>query len=197
MDAREIVENEFRMLATGDVELAHRVISPDHVNHMALDEPPACREPGVPGMLATGVWLRTAFSDLRWDILDFIESGDRACAFTEMCAVHTGPFIVYPPGAKPKVFPATGRPIRVRQAHIDTFKDGKTNSHIAVRDDLAMMTQLGYLPPNPRAMFRLATHELLGRNRRAVREVTRAAADAADAASTTNHNSHSARRSLD
>ncbi len=47
MDAREIIENEFRLLATGDLELAHRVISPDHVNYMAVDEPPACSDPSA------------------------------------------------------------------------------------------------------------------------------------------------------
>ncbi|MFG1791878.1 ester cyclase [Nocardia sp. NPDC049149] len=184
MDAREIMEGEFQMLATGDLELARQVIAPDHINYMAVDEPPACREVGVPGLMATGVWLRTAFSGLGWDILDFIESDDRACIFAEMFGVHTGPFIVYPPGEKPKVFPATGREIRVRQAHFATFRDGKTTSHVAVRDDMTMMTQLGYLPPNPRSALRLAKHALLGYNRRAVSEVTRAAAEAARDAAT-------------
>jgi predicted ester cyclase len=40
----------------------------------------------------------------------------------------------------------TGRSFASRQVHIVRFQDGKGIEHWAVRDDLAMLRQLGALP---------------------------------------------------
>ena len=49
MDAAHTVMEHLRGVATGDVELAGRVLHPQNVNHMAADEPPAPPGGGCPG----------------------------------------------------------------------------------------------------------------------------------------------------
>ena len=157
INATELARLAFRALETGDAALSRRVLTEDHVNHMAADEPPACREHGAPGFLATSAWLRLAFSELGFEVLDVVAGNDQVVGHVRMTGVHTGPFVVFPPGGKPQVFPATGRRFSVRQFHLFRLADGRLAEHVAVRDDLGMMTQLGFIPPVdlPRA-FRTA-----------------------------------------
>jgi hypothetical protein len=96
-----------------------------------------------------------------------------------MSGRQTGPFVVFPPGAKPVVFAPTGLPFSVRQVHVFRHRDGQHGEHIAVRDDLGMMTQLGHLPPSPAAAGRMARTALTGYRARAVREAIRVSTDAA------------------
>ncbi len=162
--------------------MARECIAPDHVNHMALEEPPACAQPGLAGFMATSAWLRLAFHDLAFDVIDLVTEGNLTVAHVHMTGQQAGPFVVYPVAAAPAAFPPTSRPFKVRQCHLFTTVDGRHVQHVAVRDDLAMMTQLGHLPPSPQSALRLARWHLSGAARRAVRQATQAAAAAAAAA---------------
>ena len=155
-------------VATGSVDDARASIHPANVNHMAADEPPACARPGVAGLLATSAWLRLAFSDLRFEPIQVLTEGATTIAHVWMRACQTGPFVVFPPGMKPVAFPPTGRSFAVRQCHVFEIRDDLCAEHIAVRDDLGMMTQLGHLPPGPAAMARMARWNLSGGARKAV-----------------------------
>ena len=177
--AAVLADQHFAALAAGDAALAARCIHPAHVNHMAADEPPACTTPGVAGFLATSAWLRLAFSDLSFQIIELTADGDRTMAHVRMSGRQTGPFVVFPPGARPVVFAPTGRAFGVRQVHVFRHRDGRHGEHIAVRDDLSMMTQLGHLPPSPKVAWRMARTALTGYRARAVREAIRVSADAA------------------
>lgn len=177
--AAVLAEQHFTALAAGDVALAARCIHPANVNHMAADEPPACATPGVPGFLATSAWLRLAFSDLSFEIIELTADADRTMAHVRMSGRQTGPFVVFPPGARPVVFAPTGLAFSMRQVHVFRHRDGRHGEHIAVRDDLGMMTQLGHLPPSPRAAWRMARTALTGYRARAVREAIRVSTDAA------------------
>ena len=66
MDIREKVRLQYQALLTGDVALAVATTAPDWANDEAEGEPPACRIPGPAGLLATGAWMRAAFSELRF-----------------------------------------------------------------------------------------------------------------------------------
>ena len=169
MNATELTRLAFRALEAGDAALSRRVLTEDHVNHMAADEPPACRQPGAPGFLATSAWLRLAFSELSFEELDVVASGDQVVAHVRMSGVHTGP-VVFPPSGKPRVFPATGRQFSTRQFHLFRLADGRLADHIAVRDDLGMMTQLGFIPPRVATAIRLLRMHVSGGARRSVRE---------------------------
>src|SRR6266566_597966 len=146
MSPEDIVSAQFAALESGDAALAARCIHPEHVNHMAADEPPACARPGVPGFMATSAWLHVAFPDLRFELIEMTTEGDRSIAHMWMRGTQTGPFTVFPPGGKPVAFPPTGR-------------------EFAVRHDLGMMTQLGHLPPTPAAMARMARFQIGGAKR--------------------------------
>jgi predicted ester cyclase len=179
MDAGQLAVTHLKAMARGDAERARACIHPEHVNRMAVDEPPACAIPGVPGFLATSAWLRLAFADLRFEVIDLVTEQDRTIAHVWMRARQTGPFVVFPPGHKPRSFPPTGRDLAVRQCHIFRIRDGLHVEHIAVRDDLGMMTQLGHLPPSPRAVARLAHWSLTGNAQRSVAQAVQSAAVAA------------------
>jgi predicted ester cyclase len=148
---------------------------------MAADEPPACARPGGPGLMATSAWLHLAFPDLRFELIELAAEGDRAIAHLWMRGTQAGPFVVFPPGAKPAAFPPTGREFAVRHAHVIRFRDGLNSEHIAVRDDLGMMTQLGHLPPGPAAIARMTRFQLSGQAKRAVVHAIKVAHRAATA----------------
>lgn len=182
--ADRLARDHFTAMASGDIDLARRCLAPDHVNHMAAEEPPACAQPGVPGFLATSAWLRLAFADLRFDVLHLVSEEEMTAAHVRMTGRQEGPFVVFPAGKPPVAFPPTGRAISVRQCHLFTIRGDRHVEHIAVRDDLGMMTQLGHLPPSPSAALRLARWHITGAARRAVRTAVDTAAAAAAAAST-------------
>ena len=178
MEPDELTIAHFDAMATGDAELARRCIDAEHINRMAADEPPACALPGLPGFLATSAWLRLAFTDLRFEPIDIVTQDERTIAHVWMHARQTGPFVVFPPGQKPQAFPPTGREFAVRQCHVFRHAGGRHREHIAVRDDLGMMTQLGHLPPTPMVAARLALYTVRGHARHAIAQAV-AVAEAA------------------
>lgn len=175
----ELAHNLFRAMETGDAGLAAAAIHPEHLNHEAPSEPPAARQLGLPGFLATSAWLRLAFSDLHFEIEELMSEGDRTMAYLTMSGRQTGPFVVFPPDGRPVAFPPTGKTFAVKHVHRFTVKDELHLDHAAVRDDLAMMTQLGHLPPTPGVAARMARWQLSGAARRAVREAIEVAETAA------------------
>lgn len=168
MSPEELVSTLFAALENHDAALATASVHPAHVNHMAADEPPACARPGVPGFMATSAWLHGAFARLRFEPIEMTAAGDRAIAHVWMRGKQAAPFVIFPPDGRPVAFPPTGREFAVRHCHVFRFRDGLVSEHIAVRDDLGMMTQLGHLPPGPAALARMAKFQLSGQARRAV-----------------------------
>jgi hypothetical protein len=73
----------------------------------------------------------------------------------------------------------------VEQIHRHEFRDGEVVGHLARRDDLGMMQQLGHLPPSPRSILRMLVWQLTGRARRAAAEAARVGEQAAAAMSRT------------
>jgi hypothetical protein len=72
-----------------------------------------------------------------------------------------------------------GRPVQATQAHFFRFRGAQSIEHVAVRDDLHMMIQLGFIPPNPRVAFKLAWWWMSGQSARAVAAAIGSARDAA------------------
>ena len=182
MSPEELVSTLFAALENDDATLATASVHPAHVNHMAADEPPACAQPGVPGFMATSAWLHSAFGGLRFELIEMAAAGDRAIAHVWMRGKQAAPFVIFPPDGRPVAFPPTGREFAVRHCHVFRFRDGLASEHIAVRDDLGMMTQLGHLPPGPAALARMARFQLSGQARRAVASAVKIAERGAAAA---------------
>jgi predicted ester cyclase len=180
MDGSQRALEHLTAVAMGDSEMAARSLHPANHNHMAADEPPACAEPGLPGLMATSAWLRLAFADLRFELIETAADGERIMAHVWMRGRQTGPFVVFPPDGRPVAFPPTGREFAVRQCHVSRLRDNLFAEHIAVRDDLGMMTQLGHLPPSPAAVLRMAKWQITGAQGRAVAAAIVAVQQAAD-----------------
>ena len=171
----------FTVVTHGDPQLAVRCIHPEFVNEESVNEPPACSTPGPAGLAATGAWLRSTYSDLDYEVREIVHDGDHAMAQAVMSGRQTGPFVVFPHGARPVALPPTGRAFAVKHAHNVRFGDGLIVWHSAVRDDLGMMTQLGHLPPTLGVLARVARWNLSGSAHRAI---TAAQAHAARGAAT-------------
>jgi predicted ester cyclase len=144
-------------MADGDLPEFEALIHPEATNREAANEPMAARGRGPAAGYATALWLRGAFSDLRWDIHDVAADGDLVAVHSTMSGRHTGPFAQYDgAGAVIEVMPPTGRAFSAAQTHWFRHSDGKIIEHWANRDDLAMARQAGRVPPSPRYLVRMA-----------------------------------------
>ena len=126
----------FRLIETSNTAAAERVIAADFINREAQDNSNQRERnlPGPAGFLATGRWLCSAFSDLRFTDMEAIGEDDRVVVIATMTGRHTGDFLGVP---------ATGKPIHQRQFHLFRFRAGKIVEHVAQRDDLGLRRQIG------------------------------------------------------
>jgi predicted ester cyclase len=131
--ARRTLEEIF---PNGDVAALAEVVHPDVVSHEAPQGAPQ----GLDGMTRTMLWLNAAFSERRYQIHQVLAEGDSVAVYCTFSGRHTGQFMGLPP---------TNRPFAFRQVHIIRFQHGKGIEHWAVRDDLALLRQLGALPHQP------------------------------------------------
>jgi predicted ester cyclase len=141
-DSKALAHASFRLIETGDAELAQHIIAPDYINHEAEDDPEdgERQQQGPDGFLATSRWLRDAFSNLHFELQESVAEGGTVMAAAVMTGQHTGLFNGIAP---------TGRPIAQKQVHIFAIADGQITGHRAVRDDLGLLLQLGWRPGNP------------------------------------------------
>jgi len=162
-EAERLVREQFRIIETGELDLADANVTPGYVNHRGVHEPLAARGRGPEALKATAGWLRRAFGELRFDIHDIVVIDDRAIAWVTLHGRNTGPFVVHdsPDGSVTEVFPPTGRSFAARQVHWFRIADGAIAEHDAVRDDMGMAKQVGWIPPRPGFIVRM----LLARRR--------------------------------
>jgi predicted ester cyclase len=142
-DPKAIARASFRLIETGDTQLAEQIVAHDFVNEEAEDDPEEVerQQRGPAGFLATSRWLRGAFSKLRFELQETLAEADTVMAAAIMTGQHTGSFNGIAP---------TGRPITHKQVHIFTITDGQITRHRAVRDDLGLLLQLGWRPGGTR-----------------------------------------------
>jgi len=110
------------------------VIAPDFINH---EVPPGMNNRGPESARAVVMMLRTAFPDLHITIEELVAEGDTVVGRVTRSGTHKGFYVR---------IASTGRAMRHAHAHFVRFKDGKGVEHRAVRDDLALMQQLGAIP---------------------------------------------------
>ncbi|MFI5881459.1 ester cyclase [Streptomyces sp. NPDC051554] len=179
MDATQLAHGLFRILETGDPALATEVVHDDFHNREAAVSPTACALPGPAGVLASSVWMRSAFSDLDFPVLGIAHNDEQVWLRLRMRGRHTGPFVRFRGGALDQAIPPTGRDIDFEQIHVLDLRDGKVVGHEAVRDDVAMLGQLGVFPPSPAVGLSMLAWKVTGRAARAAADVTAKAAEAA------------------
>lgn len=145
-----------RLMAAGDLADFEATYTPDADNRESKDEPADTRGTGPAAFYATARWLRSAFSELAWEVHDAAQDGDLVVLHTTMTGRQTGPFVAYGPKARVEmVFPPKGRRFVVTQTHWFRVHDGQVAEHWANRDDLGMGEQLGWTPPTPVYLLRM------------------------------------------
>jgi predicted ester cyclase len=141
-DNKRVAIESFRLIETGDIVMADRIVAVDFINREADDDKQSERlERGPAGFLATSRWLRGIFSDLRFHEIEAIGEGDLVAVKATMAGRHTGEFQGVAPSSKL---------IRQRQIHIFRLRDGKLVEHLAQRDDLDLLLQIGWRGPKRR-----------------------------------------------
>jgi len=154
---RAVCVRSLHIIAGGALPEFEAVIHPKAVNREAVREPKASRGNGPAAFYATALWLRAAFSDLRFDIHEVVADGDLVAVHITMHGRHTGPFVHYDKaGAVSQARPPTGRTFAATHTHWFRLADGKIIEHWANRDDLATAQQAGWIPPSPRYLVRMA-----------------------------------------
>lgn len=118
------------VLNQGNVSVVDELIASDFFNH----EAPPGRNRGPESMRGLTTMLRTAFPDLHFEIEELVAEDDTVAGRLTMSGTHQGPLMGMPP---------TGRSMQQAHMHFVRFRDGKAIEHCGVRDDLAMMQQLG------------------------------------------------------
>jgi predicted ester cyclase len=156
-DAGAIAVRSILIMADGDRSDFDALIHPDAVNREDQVEPPDCRIGGPAGYYAIALWLRTAFEGLAYEIHHVVADGNLVAIDSTMSGRHVAPFAVYTPaGEVDTVFPPTGKTFAITQSHWFRIEDGKVVDHWANRDDLGQAKQLGWVPPTPAYLVRMA-----------------------------------------
>jgi len=112
------------------------VIAEDSIDHSARPD----EAQGLAGVQQTMFWLGRVFSDQHWEIRQVVGEGEIVVVYCTLHGRHTGDLMGIAP---------TNREISMDYVHILRFSDGKAVEHWGVRDDMALMRQLGALPGQP------------------------------------------------
>lgn len=156
-DVKQLAVRSIQVMADGTLEDFDAVVHPDARNLEDLAEPPASRGRGPAAFHATALWLRHAYADLAWEIHEVVADGDLVVVHATMSGRHVGPFVSYGADARPaQAFPATGRTFATTQTHWLRIADGKVIEHWANRDDTGTAAELGWVPPSPGYLVRMA-----------------------------------------
>jgi nogalonic acid methyl ester cyclase / aklanonic acid methyl ester cyclase len=127
----------FKAFETGDLANAADYVHPEYFNRESDGRTDAR---GLDELAHSVAWLRSAFSELKFEERDVIASGDRVAMRVVMSGRHTGAFLGHHP---------TGRSFAAEQVHFFTLYGGKLLAHHAVRDDLSLHRQLGLFEREP------------------------------------------------
>jgi predicted ester cyclase len=155
--AERLVREHLNLTARGDLEAAEANVTSDFFNYRCLDEPMEARQRGLEALKATIRWLHRAFTDMRFEFHEVLVAGDRAVARVTLHARQHGPFVVHdsPDGRVTDAFPSNGRTFAAPATHWFRIAGGAIAEHDAVRDDLGMAKQLGWIPPTPIYIIRM------------------------------------------
>jgi predicted ester cyclase len=105
--------------------------------------------------------LRAAFAGLHYEIHHALTDGYLVAVNSTMNGRHVAQFVLYrDDGEVDTAFPPTGKSFAMAQTHWFRIQGGKVIEHWAVRDDLGQAKQLGWLPPTPAYLVRMALAKL-------------------------------------
>jgi predicted ester cyclase len=110
-----------------------KIVTPDWVNHDP-SLPPLQGLEGAAQLI--GLW-RAGFSNLRVEIEDALEEGDKVACRFHIFGTHTGPLMG---------FPASGKSVSVLATGIFRVVDGKLADNWVNFDALGLLQQIGAVP---------------------------------------------------
>ena len=156
-DPISVAVRSIHTMAVGDRAAFDPLYHPTAVDRENPVQPPSSRVPGPACFYSTALWLRGAFAGLHYDIHHAIADGDFVVVNSTMNGRHIAPWAVYnEDGGVDTVFPPTHKTFAMTQSHWFRMQDGRIIEHWANRDDLGMARQLGWIPPTPAFLFRMA-----------------------------------------
>ncbi len=165
-NAEAVVLRSIEIMGGSPLERFYELFHPECVNHEAKAEPPATRGRGPEAMYATALWLQAAYADLTWEVHEVLAERDLVAVHCTMSGRHVGDFVTYTEdGAVGDVFPPTGKRFATTQSHWFRVRDGQVVEHWANRDDLGTAQQLGWVPPTPPYLVRMALAKRRARRR--------------------------------
>ena len=135
-DTNKLVMGRFTdFINTASEQLADELISPDAKFHV-----PGRSEPvrGPAGYLAILGMMREGFPDIQWTLEEMIAEGDKVAARFTMRGTHRGTFFGVPP---------TGKPIVVQAMNFYRLSGGQFVEERGQPDLLALLQQIGAVPP--------------------------------------------------
>jgi predicted ester cyclase len=133
--AREVVE----AFHADDIARIGSLVTEDFVDHGA----PPWAPQGRAGYLKIMGFLKNVLQ-IRYEIHEMVADGDLVAARATVHGVHNTGHLG---------FPATGRPYAMQTMHMYRAEGGLLAEHWGVRDELAVLWQVGALPtPQPMAL---------------------------------------------
>ena len=133
-DNKALMEKFETMINTADENLAEEIIGKDSIFHAPTHDKPLV---GPKGYLTIVNMMRSAFSDIQWEIDEIIAEDDRIAVRYTCTGTHDGKFFG---------FDATGKKINVRCMYFNYIKNGKITGDIGNPDIMGMLMQLGFFP---------------------------------------------------
>ena len=156
-DPVSVVVRSIHAMADGDRADFDPLYHPRAVDRESRIQPPSSRGQGPACFYSTALWLRAAFEGLHYDIHHAIADGNLVAVNSTMNGRHAAPWAVYSPdGSVDTVFPPTGRTFAMTQSHWFLLAGDRIVEHWANRDDLGMGRQLGWIPPSPGYLLKMA-----------------------------------------
>ena len=122
------------VLNKGDFEVVDELCAPNFVDHTA----PHSVDPGIEGIKQQIAIYRGAFPDLHVTVEEMVAEGDTVVSRTTTRGTHNGDLMGMAP---------TGKQVAVRGLDLVRLTDGKAVEVWHHDEDLAMLQQLGVIPP--------------------------------------------------
>ena len=119
------------------LDLLEDVLHPEFHERGLSAFPPAGSEAGPGARRKLYERFLQAIPDARAEVLDILAQGDKVVVLDRFGGTHQGEFFGRP---------GTGHRIEWMAIHIYTIRDGKVLEDAYMRDELAMLQQLGLLP---------------------------------------------------
>jgi steroid delta-isomerase-like uncharacterized protein len=139
MSHADTMRQFYEHVNAGNIDGFAALIADDMIEHEKIEGLPQTKE----GVVEFFKMFGAAFSDLRFDPEDVIESGDKAWARVRVTGTNDGEFMG---------MPATGKSVDVLAVDMIRFNDdGTAAEHWGVSDTMTMMQQLGVVPEGPPA----------------------------------------------